>query len=61
MKASSEIRVEDIWNEDKKAGLKAFILAKSKQQTKERVMKNKRLSIQYQIEDWRQSISPMQG
>lgn len=63
MKTSSEIRVGDIWNEEKKAGLQEFILAQSKRQTKERLLKNKLLSIQYQIEDWRQrqSISHMQG
>ncbi len=52
MKKNKEISVSDIWNKGKADGLGDFILAHSKKQSPERLLKNKLLSIQYQIEDY---------
>lgn len=52
MKNNKEIQIADIWNEEKKENLKDFILSHSKKQSKERVLKNELLAIQYQLEDY---------
>ncbi|WP_445710197.1 helix-turn-helix transcriptional regulator [Flavobacterium sp.] len=49
---SKEIKIEDIWNDKKKSGLKEFISANSVKQSKERMLTNKLLSIQYKLEDY---------
>jgi len=54
MKAK-EIEIKDIWNDKKRDDLKEFISVHSKNQTKERLLKNKLLSIQYQLEDYIQN------
>ncbi len=46
-----EIDYKDVWNDDKKE-LKDFILSQSKKQSKERILTNKLLSIQYRMEDY---------
>ena len=57
MKAK-EIGQKDIWNDDKKNRLNSFISGHAKRQSGERIMKNKLLSIQYQIEDYANSTEP---
>ena len=52
---SKEIKIEDIWNDKKKSGLKEFISANSAKQSKERMLTNKLLSIQYKLEDYIQN------
>ncbi|PKP16149.1 MAG: transcriptional regulator [Bacteroidetes bacterium HGW-Bacteroidetes-23] len=52
---NKEIKPEAIWNEEKKSGLKEFISSHSAKQTKERILKNKLLSIQYKLEDYIQN------
>lgn len=47
-----EIRVKDIWNEQKQADLKKFILSSSEKQSRERKIKNELLSIRFQMEDY---------
>jgi hypothetical protein len=48
---SKEITIEDIWNDKKKSGLKEFISTNSAMQSKERMLTNKLLSIQYKLEE----------
>jgi plasmid maintenance system antidote protein VapI len=52
MKHNKEVQAAEIWNEDKAAQLKDFVLSHSKKQSKERKLKNELLAIQYQIEDY---------
>lgn len=52
---NKEIKPEAIWNEEKKSGLKEFISSHFAKQTKERILKNKLLSIQYKLEDYIQN------
>jgi plasmid maintenance system antidote protein VapI len=52
---SKEIKIEDIWNDKKKSGLKEFISTNSAKQSKERMLTNKLLSIQYKLEDYIQN------
>ena len=47
-----EIQIAEIWNEEKKKSLSAFIQSHSEQQSEERKLRNELLSIQYQIEDY---------
>lgn len=52
---NKEIKPEAIWNEEKRSGLKEFISSHSAKQSKERILKNKLLSIQYKLEDYIQN------
>lgn len=54
---SKEIKPEAIWNDEKKRGVKDFITSHSAKQSKERVLKNRLLSIQYKLEDYIQNDS----
>lgn len=56
MKAK-EIQIEDIWNDKKKASVREAILAHSATQSKERILTNRLLSIQYKLEDYIQNDS----
>lgn len=47
-----EIQPDVIWNEEKSADLKDFIIAHSLQQSKEQKLRNELLAIQYKIEDY---------
>jgi len=50
-----EIPFDEIWNDKKKAGLKDFIDAHSAKQSKEELVTNRLLSIQYKLEDYIQN------
>ena len=52
---SKEIKIEEIWNNEKKSGLKEFISTNSAKQSKERMLTNNLLSIQYKLEDYIQN------
>lgn len=54
MKAK-EIEIKDIWNDKKERDLKEAILSHSATQSKERILTNKLLSIQYKLEDYIQN------
>ncbi|KUJ61011.1 transcriptional regulator [Flavobacteriaceae bacterium CRH] len=54
---AKEIQVEDIWNDKKKGDLKKAILSHSASQSKERILTNRLLSIQYKLEDYIQNES----
>ena len=54
---NKEIQFEEIWNDKKKEGLKEFITSRSAKQSKERILTNKLLSIQYKLEDYIQNES----
>jgi plasmid maintenance system antidote protein VapI len=54
---TKEIQVEEIWNDKKKGDLKKAILSHSATQSKERILTNRLLSIQYKLEDYIQSES----
>lgn len=54
MKAK-EIQIEEIWNDKKKASIKEAILAHAATQSKERILTNRLLSIQYKLEDYIQN------
>ncbi|CAA9203033.1 helix-turn-helix transcriptional regulator [Flavobacterium collinsii] len=54
---TKEIQVEEIWNDKKKGDLKKVILSHSATQSKERMLTNQLLSIQYKLEDYIQSES----
>lgn len=54
MKAK-EIQIEDIWNDEKRASIKEAIQAHSATQSKERILTNRLLSIQYKLEDYIQN------
>ena len=54
---NKEIQFEEIWNDKKKAGLKEFITSHSAKQSKERMLTNRLLSIQYKLEDYIQNES----
>ena len=58
MNIDKEIQIDDIWNKNKKNGLKDFITAHSQKQSEERILRNKFLSIQYQIEDYLENDDP---
>lgn len=49
---SAEITKRQVWNPEKMKKVNAFILSESEKQTPERVLKNKLLSIQYQMQDY---------
>ncbi|MFT6868247.1 MAG: plasmid maintenance system antidote protein VapI [Cyclobacteriaceae bacterium] len=49
---TSEIEPKDIWNEIKRNELKDFISEHAKKQSKDRLLTNKLLSIQYKMEDY---------
>jgi len=52
MKATKEIKIETVFNESKRVLVKDFINKKSAGQSKERLLRNELLSIQYKIEDY---------
>lgn len=52
MKATKEIKIENVFNESKRNLVKDFISKKSAGQSKERLLRNELLSIQYKIEDY---------
>jgi antitoxin HigA-1 len=52
---NKEIKFEDIWNDKKKEGLKEFIATHSAKQSKEQLLTNRLLSIQYKLEDYIQN------
>jgi plasmid maintenance system antidote protein VapI len=52
---NKEILIEDIWNDKKKQGLKEFISTHSANQSKERMLANSLLSIQFKLEEYIQS------
>lgn len=54
---TKEIQIEDIWNDKKKGELKKAILTHSSTQSKERILTNRLLSIQYKLEDYIQNES----
>jgi plasmid maintenance system antidote protein VapI len=54
---NKEIQFEEIWNDKKKEELKEFITSHSANQSKERLLTNKLLSIQYKLEDYIQNES----
>ncbi len=54
---NKEIQFEEIWNDKKKEGVKEFITSRSAKQSKERMLTNKLLSIQYKLEDYIQNDS----
>ncbi len=54
---NKEIQIEDIWNDKKKGDLKKIISSHSAKQSKEQILKNQLLSIQYKLEDYIQSES----
>lgn len=47
-----EIEVDDVWNKEKTDSIRDFITSKSKEQSEERLLKNKLLSIKFKIEDY---------
>lgn len=55
---TKEINPKDIWSAEKRKSIKEFISEQSKKQTKERLLRNKLLSIQYQIEDYADNSEP---
>jgi antitoxin HigA-1 len=52
---NTEIQFEEIWNDEKKKGIKEFIASHSSKQSKERMLTNRLLSIQYKLEDYIQN------
>lgn len=54
---NKEIQFEEIWNDKKKEGVKEFITSHSAKQSKERMLTNRLLSIQYKLEDYIQNDS----
>lgn len=53
-----EIEIDDLWNKEKIDSLKSFIASKSKEQSEERLLRNKLLSIKFQIEDYISAEEP---
>ncbi|WP_281228754.1 helix-turn-helix transcriptional regulator [Flavobacterium aquiphilum] len=49
---NKEIKYEDIWNDKKREAVKQAILHHSSKQSKEQLLNNKLLSIQFRIEDY---------
>jgi plasmid maintenance system antidote protein VapI len=49
---NKEIQIEDIWNDKKKGDIKKIITSHSAKQSKERILTNQLLSIQYKLEDY---------
>jgi plasmid maintenance system antidote protein VapI len=54
---NKEIQIEEIWNDKKKEGLKEFIASHSANQSKQQMLTNNLLSIQYKLEDYIQNES----
>lgn len=52
---NKEIQINEIWNDKKRNELKDFIAVNSAKQSKERMLTNKLLSIQYKLEDYIQN------
>ncbi|PIF30792.1 hypothetical protein CLU81_1242 [Flavobacterium sp. 9] len=52
---NKEIQISDIWNDKKKDDLKNIIKSHSSKQSREQILKNQLLSIQYKLEDYIQS------
>lgn len=55
--SNTDIHPKELWNSDKKKKVKEFIIAKSKEQSEERILKNKLLAVKYRIEDYIHSDS----
>ena len=49
---NKEIQISDIWNDKKKDDLNKIIKSHSSKQSKEQILKNQLLSIQYKLEDY---------
>lgn len=49
---TKEIKIEDIWNDKKNEDIKKAILSHSASQSKERILTNRLLSVQYKLEDY---------
>lgn len=49
---NKEIKIIELWNNEKQNELRKFILFHSNKQRKERMIVNELLSIQYKIEDY---------
>ncbi len=58
MKAKKEILPEEIWNSEKSKSLTEFVLHHSALQSEEQRLKNKLLSIRYQVEDFLEAADP---
>lgn len=54
---NKEIQISNIWNDKKKDDLKKIIKSHSSKQSKEQILKNQLLSIQYKLEDYIQNES----
>lgn len=54
---TKEIQVNDIWNDKKKGEIKKAILSHAATQSKEMILTNRLLSIQYKLEDYIQNES----
>ena len=54
---NKEIQFEEIWKDKNKEGVKEFISSHSAKQSKERMLTNRLLSIQYKLEDYIQNDS----
>ncbi|RKR11548.1 hypothetical protein C8C83_3285 [Flavobacterium sp. 90] len=52
---NKEIQISDIWNDKKKDDVKNIIKSHSSKQSKEQILKNQLLSIQYKLEDYIQN------
>ncbi|WP_432671146.1 helix-turn-helix transcriptional regulator [Flavobacterium sp. SM2513] len=52
---NKEIQIDTIWNDEKKVALKKVIKSHASKQSKEQLVKNQLLSIQYRLEDYIQS------
>jgi len=55
MATHKEIQPKYIWHKDKEQVLKDFILTHAQKQSPQRLLRNKLLAIQYQIEDYIES------
>ncbi len=52
MKTKKDVTIESVFDESKRALVKDFIKANSREQSKERLLRNELLSIQYKMEDY---------
>ena len=51
-----EIQFTDIWNDEKRNDIKKIVLEHSSAQTKEMILTNRLLAIQYKLEDYIQIL-----
>ncbi|MBS7229926.1 hypothetical protein KHA90_02720 [Flavobacterium psychroterrae] len=56
---TKEIKTEDIWNDKKMENAKKAILSHSATQSKERLLANQLLSIQYKLADCSKKYHPL--